>query len=156
MLGYYIQDITDYISKKLTLKKHIIIAVIWTILSYIYRFNSAKLYITEEYTVLMKNADYYYDLIEIIQIIIIFSLLLRLQIKESGSLAKVIKFLAPLTTGIFLLHNFVLYYFIETEYFTQTFTIRAIAFVTAITFSLIMSLLINKLPIKLRDALTKI
>jgi surface polysaccharide O-acyltransferase-like enzyme len=150
MLGYYIQDITNYISKKINLKVHIIIAVIYAIISCIYKLNSAQWF----NTIKMANGDYYSDQVEIIWITILVSLILRIKVKESGSLAKVIKFLTPLTIRIYLVHWIISYY--VWNYLSQTLLVRSIAFTIIVPSSIFISALMDKLPTKLRDALIKI
>ena len=98
--------ITEIIASKISVKVHIFVAIIVTIINITYQ-NYAGIYLIAPDIGTRLYAEYFYDsLIEMIWIILLFTLLLRVNI--SSSIRAIVEKGASLTMGIYIIHPLLL------------------------------------------------
>ena len=132
--GYYLFEL---IIDKITIKQHILILIIWSVINVVYQFLIGSFIIHNTF------AEYVYDsLIEIIWVIIMVSLVIRVNLNAIG---KYIEFLSQLTMGVFIVHpllNSVCARFIAIDSVIVSFAY----FILIIVLSFIVTYILSKLP----------
>lgn len=122
---------------KITIKQHILMLIIWSVINVVYQFLIGSFIIHNTF------AEYVYDsLFEIIWIIIIVSLVIRVDLNAIG---KYIEFLSPLTMGVFIIHpliNTVCTHFITVDSIALSFAYFIL--ITVLSFAAIN--ILSKLP----------
>lgn len=105
LLGGQMSQIKQWFSKKVSVKNHVILLFTYTIILLSYQMYIGSNLIIENVSRL--HAEYFYDsLVEMIWIILLFSLLLRINLSIT---AKRITFaIVPLTMGIYIIHPLII------------------------------------------------
>lgn len=102
VLGSEMGRITEILVSKINVRLHIVIAIAFTIINIVYQ-NYAGVYLIAPDNGMRLHAEYFYDsLLEIVWIIVIFTLLLRVNI--SDSIRIIVERVASLTMGIYIIH----------------------------------------------------
>jgi surface polysaccharide O-acyltransferase-like enzyme len=153
-LGSNMKAITNHIENKINILTHLLMTIVITILNIIYQMYFA--YRIKTYSSVMWTYDYYGSLFEIIWVTMIFSLILRIKIRSNGITEKVINTITPLTFGIYIIHDIIrkrLFVISRNNYKIQY---SILAFIVVIFASAVLTIILNHLPLKIRNTLLKI